>query len=43
MYVIGIKHQINMKSLYLKSDIVILPTWREGLSRVLKQVVWNYR
>ena len=34
-YVIGIKHQINMKSIYLKSDIVILPTWREGLSRAL--------
>ena len=24
-----------MKSLYLDSDIVILPTWREGLSRSL--------
>ena len=34
-YVVGIKHQINMKSIYLKSDIVILPTWREGLSRAL--------
>ena len=34
-YVVGIKHQINMKSLYMKSDMVILPTWREGLSRAL--------
>jgi len=34
-YVVGIKHQSNMKSIYLKSDIVILPTWREGLSRAL--------
>lgn len=25
----------NMKSIYLKSDIVILPSWREGLSKSL--------
>ena len=24
-----------MKNIYLKSDIVILPTWREGLSKAL--------
>ena len=34
-YVVGLEYQNNMKSLYLDSDIVILPTWREGLSRSL--------
>ena len=34
-YVVGIKYQRNMKNIYLSSDIVILPTWREGLSRAL--------
>ncbi len=34
-YVVGIKHQRNMKNIYMKTDIVILPTWREGLSRAL--------
>lgn len=34
-YVEEIKYQSNMKNIYLNSDIVILPTWREGLSRSL--------
>ena len=34
-YIVGIKYQSNMKNIYLKSDIVILPTWREGLSKAL--------
>ena len=34
-YVVGIKYQTKMKNIYLNSDIVILPTWREGLSRAL--------
>ena len=34
-YVVGIKYQSKMKNIYLKSDIVVLPTWREGLSRAL--------
>ena len=34
-YIVGIKYQSNMKNIYLKSDIVILPTWREGLSKSL--------
>ena len=32
---VGIKYQSKMKNIYLKSDIVVLPTWREGLSRAL--------
>ena len=34
-YIVGIKYQSNMKNIYMNSDIVILPTWREGLSRAL--------
>tara|TARA_B100000212_G_C27279292_1_gene492338 strand:- start:82 stop:942 length:861 start_codon:yes stop_codon:yes gene_type:complete len=34
-YIENIKYIQDMKSLYLVTDIVILPTWREGLSRAL--------
>jgi len=34
-YIENIKYVQDMKSLYLVTDIVILPTWREGLSRAL--------
>ncbi len=34
-YIVGIKYQNKMKKIYMKSDIVILPTWREGISRAL--------
>lgn len=34
-YIEDIKYQKDMKSLYRNTDIVILPTWREGLSRSL--------
>ena len=34
-YVEGCQHQTNMRNLYMQSDIVILPSWREGLSRSL--------
>tara|TARA_Y100000589_G_scaffold173162_1_gene164406 strand:+ start:1944 stop:3110 length:1167 start_codon:yes stop_codon:yes gene_type:complete len=34
-YIKGLKHQTNMRNLYLESDIVILPSWREGLSKSL--------
>jgi len=34
-YIENIKYVQDMKSLYLDTDIVILPSWREGLSRAL--------
>ncbi len=34
-YIVGIKYQSNIKKTYMNSDIVILPTWREGLSKAL--------
>ena len=34
-YIVGLRYQSNMKKIYMNSDIVILPTWREGLSKSL--------
>ena len=34
-YVEEIKYQQDMKSIYEETDIVVLPSWREGLSRSL--------
>jgi len=34
-YIEAIRYEKNMKNLYLETDIVILPSWREGLSRSL--------
>ena len=34
-YIENIKYVHNMKTLYLDTDIVILPSWREGLSRII--------
>ncbi len=34
-YIAEVKYQKNMRDLYEETDIVILPSWREGLSRSL--------
>ena len=34
-FIAEFKYQNNMKKLYEKTDIVVLPSWREGLSRSL--------